>query len=68
MNAGAVFAEPLVDLGADNPAFAGIQTPLSALGARKRGGRELFHLAAAVNAGPVVQESDLFAGVTENSA
>ena len=33
--------------------------------ARKRGGRELFHLSAAVNAGPVVQESDLFAGVTE---
>jgi LmbE family N-acetylglucosaminyl deacetylase len=31
--------------------------------ARKRGGQELFHLAAAVNAGPVAQESDLFAGV-----
>lgn len=36
--------------------------------ARKRGGRELFHLAAAVNAGPVVQESDLFAGVSEELA
>jgi LmbE family N-acetylglucosaminyl deacetylase len=31
---------------------------------RKRGGRELFHLAAAVKAGPVVQETDLFADVT----
>ncbi len=31
--------------------------------ARKRGGRELFHLAASQNAGPVMQESDLFAGV-----
>jgi LmbE family N-acetylglucosaminyl deacetylase len=31
--------------------------------ARRRGGRELFHLAAAENAGPIVQESDLFAGV-----
>jgi len=31
--------------------------------ARKRGGRELFHLAAAQNGGPVVQETDLFAGV-----
>jgi LmbE family N-acetylglucosaminyl deacetylase len=33
--------------------------------ARKRGARELFHLAAAVHAGPGQQESDLFAGVTE---
>ena len=32
--------------------------------ARKRGGRELFHLAAAVNAGSVQPESDLFAGVS----
>jgi LmbE family N-acetylglucosaminyl deacetylase len=31
--------------------------------ARKRGGRELFHLAAAVKADPVVPETDLFAGV-----
>ena len=31
---------------------------------RKRGGRELFHLAAAVNAGSVQPESDLFAGVS----
>ena len=37
MNAGGVFAEPLVDLGADNPAFADIKTPLSALGAAKIG-------------------------------
>jgi LmbE family N-acetylglucosaminyl deacetylase len=35
--------------------------------ARKRGKRELFHLAAAVKADPVVQESDLFAGVTEET-
>jgi LmbE family N-acetylglucosaminyl deacetylase len=33
--------------------------------ARKRGGRELFHLAAAVQKNPVLPESDLFAGVTE---
>jgi LmbE family N-acetylglucosaminyl deacetylase len=33
--------------------------------ARKRGPRELFHLAAAVNAEPVAQESDLFAGISE---
>jgi LmbE family N-acetylglucosaminyl deacetylase len=39
--------------------------PLFEEHARKRGGRELFHLAAAVKADPVVQESDLFAGVTE---
>jgi LmbE family N-acetylglucosaminyl deacetylase len=31
--------------------------------ARKRGRRELFHLVAAVKSGPLVQESDLFAGV-----
>src|SRR5258708_34547261 len=37
MNAGGVFAEPLVDLGADNPTFADIRTPLSALGAAKIG-------------------------------
>src|SRR5258708_38778390 len=37
MNAGGVFAEPLVDLGADNPTFADIKTPLSALGAAKIG-------------------------------
>jgi LmbE family N-acetylglucosaminyl deacetylase len=30
---------------------------------RKRGGRELFHLAAVENTGPVVQETDLFAGI-----
>jgi ubiquinone/menaquinone biosynthesis C-methylase UbiE len=42
MNAGAVFAEPLVDLGVGNPAFAGIQTPLSALGATKVGVTEQF--------------------------
>ena len=34
---------------------------------RKRGGRELFHLAATVKADAVVQEDDLFAGVTEES-
>ncbi len=32
---------------------------------RKRGRRELFHLVAAVKAGPIAQESDLFAGVSE---
>jgi LmbE family N-acetylglucosaminyl deacetylase len=32
--------------------------------ARKREGREMFHLAAAVKADPLAQESDLFAGVT----
>lgn len=31
--------------------------------ARKRGGRELFHLAAAAKSGPVEPEDDLFAGV-----
>ena len=31
--------------------------------ARKRGRREIFHLVAAVKDGPVVQETDLFAGV-----
>ena len=35
--------------------------------ARKRGGRELFHLAASANAAPVALESDLFAGVTDDS-
>ena len=33
--------------------------------ARKRGARELFHLAAAVHAGPVQPETDLFAGVIQ---
>src|SRR5260370_39693003 len=37
MNAGGVSAEPLVDLGADNPTFADIKTPLSTLGAAKIG-------------------------------
>jgi ubiquinone/menaquinone biosynthesis C-methylase UbiE len=32
-----LFAEPLVDLGADDPAFAGILTPASARGAEKHG-------------------------------
>lgn len=32
-----IFAEPLVDLGAENSAFAGIQTPRSAVGAAKVG-------------------------------
>lgn len=32
---------------------------------RKAGSREKFHLAAAANAGPLEQESDLFAGVAE---
>ncbi|MGH9502524.1 MAG: PIG-L deacetylase family protein [Terriglobales bacterium] len=36
--------------------------------ARKRGMRELFHLAASVNTGLVAQESDLFAGITPESA
>ena len=31
---------------------------------RKRGAREMFHLAASVKIGPAEQESDLFAGVT----
>lgn len=42
MNAAAVFAEPLVDLAAQNPAFAGIHTPESALGAAKVGVTEQF--------------------------
>ena len=37
MNLGEVFAEPLVDLGDSDPAFAGIVTPRSALGAVKVG-------------------------------
>ena len=37
MNLGEVFAEPLVDLGGSDPAFAGIVTPRSALGAVKVG-------------------------------
>ena len=36
--------------------------------ARKRGGREMFHLAASVKVGPVEQESDLFAGVSEEAS
>jgi LmbE family N-acetylglucosaminyl deacetylase len=35
--------------------------------ARKREGRELFHLAASVKTGPAEQESDLFAGVADES-
>lgn len=34
--------------------------------ARKRGDHEMFHLAASVKAGVVEQESDLFAGVSED--
>ena len=37
MDAGDVFAGPLLDLGAESPAFAGILTPQSALGAAKVG-------------------------------
>jgi len=33
---------------------------------RQRGGQELFHLAATTAYGPVVQETDLFAGVTKD--
>ncbi len=33
--------------------------------ARKRGGREMFHLSASVKPGPVELESDLFAGIIE---
>jgi LmbE family N-acetylglucosaminyl deacetylase len=33
--------------------------------ARKRGRREMFHLAAAVKSAPIAPESDLFAGVSE---
>ncbi len=33
---------------------------------RKRGGSELFHLAAAVNSPAAIEESDLFAGVVED--
>jgi LmbE family N-acetylglucosaminyl deacetylase len=33
---------------------------------RKREGLELFHLAASTRPGPIVQETDLFAGVSEN--
>jgi len=32
--------------------------------ARKRGERELFHLAASAKMGPVEMESDLFAGIS----
>jgi LmbE family N-acetylglucosaminyl deacetylase len=32
---------------------------------RPRGRTEMFHLAARVTPGPIVQETDLFAGVTE---
>lgn len=35
--------------------------------ARKRGGRELFHLAASVKTGPVERETDLFAGISEQN-
>ena len=37
-----VFVESLVDLGAENPAFAGIHTPASAVGAAKVGVTEQF--------------------------
>lgn len=37
MDAGEIFAEPLLDLGSQNEAFAGILTPRSALGAAKVG-------------------------------
>jgi SAM-dependent methyltransferase len=37
MDLASVFAEPLVDLGTDNPAYAGIQTPRSFHGATKVG-------------------------------
>src|SRR5256885_3974279 len=42
MNAAEVFAESLVDLAAANPAFAGIHTPQSAVGAAKVGVTEQF--------------------------
>src|SRR2546430_16873393 len=42
MNAAEVFAESLVGLAAENPAFAGIHTPRSALGAAKVGVTEQF--------------------------
>jgi ubiquinone/menaquinone biosynthesis C-methylase UbiE len=42
MNPAEVFAEPLVDLAIQDPAFAGIHTPQSALGAAKIGVTEQF--------------------------
>lgn len=39
--------------------------PLFEENARKRGRRELFHLAAFSKAGPIAHETDLFTGVTE---
>ena len=42
MNAAEVFAESLVDLASQNPAFAGIHTPQSAVGATKVGVTEQF--------------------------
>ncbi|TMH60659.1 MAG: class I SAM-dependent methyltransferase [Betaproteobacteria bacterium] len=42
MNAAEVFAESLVDLASQNPAFAGIHTPQSAVGAAKVGVTEQF--------------------------
>jgi len=39
--------------------------PLLEGNVRKRGQREMFHLAASMIPGPVVQETDLFAGVKE---
>ena len=44
------------------------QTPLFSMfqeHVRRRGSVELFHLAANVHPGPVVQENDLFAGVVD---
>jgi LmbE family N-acetylglucosaminyl deacetylase len=35
---------------------------------RQRGRQEMFHLAASVRPGPAVQETDLFAGVTDEKA
>jgi LmbE family N-acetylglucosaminyl deacetylase len=40
--------------------------PLLENNVRQRGGREMFHLAASMIPGPIVQETDLFAGVKED--
>jgi LmbE family N-acetylglucosaminyl deacetylase len=40
--------------------------PLLEGNVRKRGAREMFHLAASMIPGPMVQETDLFAGVKED--
>jgi LmbE family N-acetylglucosaminyl deacetylase len=41
--------------------------PLVEAHIRQRGRQEMFHLAASISPGPMVQETDLFAGVTETN-